>query len=154
MATGRRQRLRFVGRLASRKLHDCAIKTGFLIVFLDDDVVEQPAVGTEHLRDGLTEQSEIVLLEPFEVESAGQLDGQFDQSILLFHAQGFQWRKPCPEALAADIVPNDLETVIPNRFRSLLHGEWEEKRGKKRSYTRVLNIDTGDQSFNRSMTLF
>src|SRR5690606_555009 len=87
------------------------------LVPLDHDVVEEPAVGAEHLRDRLAQEREVVLLEPLVVEPARELDRQPDDALLLLEGDGLERLEPRPVALSADVVTDEGEALVPDRFR-------------------------------------
>ena len=86
-------------------------------LLLDHDVVEEPPARPEHLRDGLAEQAEVVLLEPLVVEPARELDRQLGQALVVLEPDGRERLEPRLEALPADVVPDDGETRVPDRCR-------------------------------------
>jgi hypothetical protein len=94
---------------------------GLRVVLLDDHVVEQTAVGAEHPRDRLSEQREVVLLNPLVVKPAWKLDRQLAQVVLVLQGVGLQRLKPGREALAAHVVPDDVETFVPGAVGGLIH---------------------------------
>src|SRR5690606_33606079 len=74
---------RLVGGLARRQVHRRALVAPLGVILLDDDVVEEPALGPEHLRDRLAQQAEVVLLQPLVIEPARELDRQLDKVALV-----------------------------------------------------------------------
>src|SRR5690606_3651687 len=99
-------------------MHRCTFVAAFDIVALDLDVIIQPALRSQHLRDRLAEQAVVMLLQPLVVEAARKLNGQLMAAVIfrakVYSPEGFE---PRPKPLLADIVPDDVETPFPGCFR-------------------------------------
>jgi hypothetical protein len=57
-----------------------------------------------------------VLLQPLVVKLTWELNRQLAQVILLLQRLGLQRLKPGLKALGTDVVPDDVETLIPGAF--------------------------------------
>jgi hypothetical protein len=89
----------------------------FHVLFFDYDFVVEPALRTEHLRDRLSNQREIMLLKPLIVELARKLNREFSKAAVLDQSDRSEGLKPGLKTLSADVVPYDVETPIPDQRR-------------------------------------
>src|SRR5690606_9795483 len=92
-------------------------------------VVVEAAGRAEHLRDRLAEEAEVVLLQPLVVEPAGELHRQLDGVVVGLQGDGAEGLEPRPKALAADVVSDEGETLVPDRFGRVVHGGARGGRG-------------------------
>lgn len=71
-----------------------------------------------------------MLLEPLIIKAAGKLDREPCAVLVLYQRQRFDRREPRLEALPADVVPDDVETSVPDLFGRLRHAgtDYPERR--------------------------
>ncbi len=91
------------------------------ILLLNHDVVKEPPLWPEDLRDGLAQQTEVVLFQPLIIETAWELHRQFYKFFFLLQLYRFERLKPRLVTLPVDVVPNNFETLLPDGCGGLLH---------------------------------
>lgn len=58
-----------------------------------------------------------MLFDPLVVEPAWQLNGELAEAFLFGETHRFERSKPGPEALSADVVPDDVQAAAPGVVR-------------------------------------
>ena len=111
--------------VARRQLHGSANNPRSVNLGLfpfDNDVVEEPPARPQHLLYGLAKEAVVMLLQPFVVEAARKLHRQLRFVVLLIQSNRSEGLKPRSKTLAADVVSDDVETLVPDRIGGAVHG--------------------------------
>ena len=123
---------RVLSGLSIRHRHLHSVRTRLTVSacpsIFHDDAVFQSRIGPQFFVNGLAQQLDVMLLKPFVKELGGHLDGQ----DLVLNFERLDGRKPRFERLAADVVFDYLEAVIPNGQVVLAHDKWARGQVAKR----------------------